>query len=391
MEGTSGARRPVALFCAAIAIAASLFVVLGGGPAAGRAPALELRSVGHFDQPTFVTYAPGTSGFLYVVEQTGSISGIDHGANRPSPFLDISGRISCCGERGLLSLAFDPGFASNHLFYVSYTNGAGNIEVDEFRAPTATRANPASRRTVIVIPHPSAGNHNGGQLQFGSGGNLYLSTGDGGGADDSFDNARKLDVLLGKILRINPHQSGQKPYTVPAGNPFVGRTGRDEIYSYGLRNPWRFSFDSANGNIVIGDVGQGAEEEIDYTTAAGASGTNFGWPQYEGDLVHDSSRPGPGPPKSPIFTYSHSNGGCAIIGGYVVHSAALGPLNGRYVYSDNCNGDIRSLVPRTTGASGDRSTGLSVSSPSSFGVGPSGQLYVASLGDDRVYRIVEGP
>lgn len=391
MEGSSGTRRPVALFCVAIALAASVFVLLGGGPAAGRAPALELRSVGSFDQPTFITYAPGTPGFLYVVEQSGAVRVIDHGVKRQTPFLNLSGRISCCGEEGLLSLAFDPKFTTNHLVYASYTNDSGSIEVDEFHAPSARRVNPFSRRRVIVIPHPNAGNHNGGQLQFGSGGNLYLSTGDGGGADDGFDNARKLDVLLGKILRIRPQKSGSKPYTVPAGNPFVGRAGRDEIYSYGLRNPWRFSLDSANGNIVIGDVGQGAQEEIDYTTAAGASGTNFGWPQYEGDLVHDNSRPGPGPPKFPIFTYSHNNGGCAIIGGYVVHSAALSRLDGRYVYSDNCNGDIRSLVPRTSGASGDRSTGLSVSSPSSFGVGPSGQLYVASLGDGRVYRIAQRP
>jgi glucose/arabinose dehydrogenase len=381
----------MALFGAAMTLAALVLVVLGDGPAAGRAPALELRSVGSFDQPTFVTYAPGSPGFLYVVEQSGAVRVVDHGVKRQSPFLNLSGRISCCGERGLLSLAFDPNFDTSRLVYASYTNDSGNIEVDEFHAPTATRVNPASRRTVIVIPHPNEGNHNGGQLQFGSGGNLYISTGDGGGGDDVHDNARKLDVLLGKILRIRPQKSASKPYTVPAGNPFVGRTGRDEIYSYGLRNPWRFSIDSANGNIVIGDVGQGAEEEIDYVTAAGASGTNFGWPQYEGDLVHDASRPGPGPPKFPIFTYPHSNGGCAIIGGYVVHSPALGPLNGRYVYSDNCNGDIRSLVARTTGASGDRSTGLSVSSPSSFGVGPSGQLYVASLGDGHVYRIAESP
>jgi hypothetical protein len=174
----------------------------------------------------------------------------------------------------------------------------------------------------------------------------------------------------------------------------VGRHGRDEIYSYGLRNPWRFSFDSANGDLAIGDVGQGAREEIDYVTRRRAKGSYFGWPTFEGNSTFDSSRPDPNPnhrpPIFPIWVNDHSRD-CAIIGGYVVHSTALSLLNGRYVYSDNCNGNIRSLVPSTSGANGHRSTGLSVSGPTSFGVGASGQLYVTSGGDGHVYQVIQRP
>jgi len=378
-----------AIVIAVVALTASFL----GGRASGGTPTLGLRSIGTFDDPTFVAHARGAQGFLYVAEQGGRVRVVDHGTVRTQPFLNISGRVSCCGEQGLLSIAFDPHYQSNHIFYAAYTNARGSLEVDELRAPSNTSANRLSRRTVIVIPHPGASNHNGGQLQFGPDGFLYISTGDGGGGGDTFDNARHLNVLLGKLLRINPHKRGSAPYTVPSSNPYVGRTGRDEIYSYGLRNPWRFSFDSANGNLAIGDVGQSAWEEIDYVTRSRAKGSYFGWPTWEGN-ERFSSRTDPNPnhraPIFPIKVHNHSLD-CAIIGGYVVHSSALGLLNGRYVYSDNCNGDIRSLKASTSGATGDRSTGLNVSGPSAFGVGGAGQLYVASLGDDRVYRVVQRP
>jgi hypothetical protein len=201
---------------------------------------------------------------------------------------------------------------------------------------------------------------------------------------------------LGKLLRINPHKAGTHPYSVPGSNPYVGRAGRDEIFSYGFRNPWRFSFDSANGNLAIGDVGQGAWEEIDYVTRGRAKGSYFGWPTWEGRATHDSGRRDPNPnhrpPIFPIAVKNHgSDGYCAIIGGFVVHNPNLSLLNGRYVYSDNCNGTIRSLVARTEGATADRSTGLSVSGPSSFGVGAGGQLYVAAQGDGKVYQVIQRP
>jgi glucose/arabinose dehydrogenase len=394
MAGLSGGRRTRSLLAGVVLAAVALFVGLLGGRAAGGTPSLDLRSIGAFDQPIYVTHAPGARRFLYVVQQGGQIRVVDHGTIRSRPFLNISGRISCCGERGLLSIAFDPHYRSNRLLYAAYTNANGGIEVDEFRARSNTRAKKSSRRKVIVVPHPGESNHNGGQLQFGPDGFLYVSTGDGGGAGDNHDNARHLNVLLGKLLRINPHKSGSDPYTVPASNPYVGRAGRDPIYAYGFRNPWRFSFDSANGNLAIGDVGQGSWEEIDYVTRGRALGSYFGWPTFEGNDDFDPARQDPNPnhrpPIFPIRTNDHSRD-CAIIGGYVVHSSALSLLDGRYVYSDNCNGNIRSLVPSTSGASGHRSTGLSVSGPTSFGVGSGGKLYVASGGDGHVYRVIQRP
>ena len=396
MVGASGERRRRTLIACAFVAASAVVLALLGSRATGGTPKLSLRSIGAFSAPVYVAHAGGAPGFLYVVEQGGNVRVVDHGATRAQPFLDMSRRISCCGERGLLSIAFDPDYRSNHAFYVDYTNAQGNLEVDEFHASSNVRANPSSRRRVIVIPHPGASNHNGGQLQFGPDGYLYISTGDGGGGGDTFDNARHLNVLLGKILRIDPHRQRSQAYTVPPGNPFVGRLGRDEIYSYGLRNPWRFSFDSANGDLAIGDVGQSAWEEIDYVTRKRARGSYFGWPRWEGNADFDPSRPDPNPnhrpPIFPIQVHDHSTDGfCAIIGGYVVHNPSLSLLNGRYVYSDNCNGEIRSLVPSTGGATGDRGTGLNVSSPSAFGVGASGQLYVASLGAGNVYQVIQRP
>jgi glucose/arabinose dehydrogenase len=328
------------------------------------------------------------------VEQEGAIRVVDHGTVRSQPFLNIRDRVRSGDEQGLLSMAFDPRYRSNHLFYAAYTRGDGALEVDAFHAASNLQADRSTRRRVIVVPHPDAGNHNGGQLEFGPDGDLYISTGDGGRRDDQFDNARHLKVLNGKLLRIDPHEHGASPYTIPRDNPYVGRLGRDEIFSYGFRNPWRFSFDSANGDLAIGDVGQSAWEEIDYVRRVRAKGSYFGWPTWEGRAVHDSSRPDPNPnhrrPIFPIEVKNHGGDGfCAIIGGYVVHNPKLGLLNGRYIYSDNCNGTIRSLVPATPRATGDRSTGLSVSSPSAFGEGGAGQLYVASLGDGHVYQIVQ--
>ena len=398
MVGTSGNRR-VSVLVAAIVAGVAMLVGLLGGRASGRAPHLALRDVGHFDAPIYVTHAPGAPGVLYVVEQSGRVRVVDHGTVQTQAFLNISRRISYGGEQGLLSIAFDPRFHTNRLFYVDYTNANGNLEVDEFHATSNLSANPNSRRTVIVVPHPGESNHNGGQLQFGPDGNLYISTGDGGGGGDNHDNARHLDVLLGKILRINPHKQATRAYTVPQSNPYVGRTGRDEIFAYGFRNPFRFSFDSANGNLAVGDVGQGAWEEIDYVTRARAKGSYFGWPTWEGYADYDPSRqdpnPTPRPPVRPIIVKDHSGDGyCAIIGGVVVHNPNLSLLNGRYVYSDNCNGDIRSLMPTTPRASGDSNTGLSVASPTSFGVGGAGQLYVTAGnygGDNHVYQIVQRP
>ncbi len=362
---------------------------------AGRAGAsVGLKKVGNFREPVYVTGAPGFPKLLFVVEQQGRVV-VLRGAHRlPKPFLDLGGEISAGGERGLLSIAFPPDYAQSRRFYAYYTDPRGNIRIDEFKRASATRAAAGSRRKVIVVPHPVNANHNGGQMQF-LGDLLYLGTGDGGSGGDPPNNAQNKDVLLGKLLRIDPRPAGGKPYSVPSSNPFVGRPGRDEIYSYGLRNPFRFSFDTVTApapRIAIGDVGQGKFEELDYTTVAAAGGANFGWDALEGFAPYtedNSGTPDPGGTVKPIFAYSHSRGGgsCSIIGGYVVGDRALRSLYKRYVYADLCEGKVRSLVPHLKRASDDRPTGLRVESPSSFGEDDRGHVYVASLAGP-VFRLV---
>lgn len=354
-----------------------------------------LKKIGDFDHPVYVTGAPGFPQLLFVVEQPGRVAVLSNGHRLSHPFLDIRGMVGYDeAERGLLSIAFPPDYRQNKSFYVYYVNQAGNIRVDEFKRGSATRALPGSQRQVIEIPHPENANHNGGQMQF-LGSLLYFGTGDGGSGGDPPNNAQNKDVLLGKLLRIDPRPSGGQPYSVPAGNPFVGKPGRDEIYSYGLRNPFRFSFDAVTAKqprIVIGDVGQNKFEEVDYTTVGAADGANFGWDALEGFAPYteeNSGTPNPGGTTKPIFAYSHSRAGgsCSIIGGYVVADRSLRSLYKRYVYADLCEGQLRSLVPHLKGASDDRKLGLMVESPTSFGEDDAHHLYVASL-EGPVFRLV---
>ena len=390
----AGRRDVLAMLCAVAALAAGLVAGTCEAGARGGVPAL--KRIGDFANPVYVDNAPGAKKLLFVVEQPGTVAVLRKGHKLNKPFLDISDRVTFEGEQGLLSIAFDPGYATNRRFYIYYVNGDGDIQVDSMRRKRKqpTRADSRSRHKLIVIPHPGQSNHNGGQLQFGPDGRLYIATGDGGGEGDSGDNARHLNVLLGKLLRIDPRKRGRRAYTVPASNPFVGRQGaRPEIYAYGFRNPWRFSFDRRDGTLAIGDVGQARQEEIDYTTIRHARGANFGWPEYEGDSTYDAARPDPNPhppsPTFPILTYTHSEG-CAIIGGYVVRGPTLKALEGRYLYADLCDGEIRSLRPTLNGARGDRGTGLELRSPTSFGVGHRGRLYVASRAGP-VYQLRETP
>jgi glucose/arabinose dehydrogenase len=381
---------------AASSFAAVLFALAlpaCGSAQQSSASGVALKRIGSFDSPVYVSGAPGFPKLLFVVEQEGKVVVLRGGHRQRRPFLDIHDLISAGGERGLLSIAFPPDYKSSGRFYAYYTDPAGNIRVDEFRRKSATRAARGSRRAVIEIPHPVNANHNGGQLQF-LGDLLYLGTGDGGSGGDPPNNAQNRDSLLGKLLRIDPRPAGGKPYSIPADNPFVGRPGRDEIYSYGLRNPFRFSFDTATAGrprIAIGDVGQNRFEELDYTTVAAASGANFGWDAVEGFAPYteeNSGTPDPGGTVKPIFAYPHSRGGsCSIIGGYVVDDPALRSLDGRYVYADLCEGELRSLVPHLRRASDDRKLGLRISTPSSFGEDTRGHLYVASL-DGPVYRLI---
>jgi glucose/arabinose dehydrogenase len=366
----------------------------GAGEASARRGGVGLKKIGEFESPTYVVAAPGSPRLLFVVEQPGRVMVLRGGHPLSRPFLDIRGLVSYGGEEGLLSIAFPPNYAKSGRFYVYYTDDNGDIRIDEFRRSGATRAAAGSRRTVIVVPHPVNGNHNGGQLQF-LGNLLYFGTGDGGSGGDPPNNAQDRESLLGKLLRIDPRSSGGRPYTVPGDNPFVGRPGRDEIYSYGLRNPFRFSFDTVSGpkpRLAIADVGQDRFEEIDYTTVGAASGANFGWDAFEGSSRYtgtNSGTPNPGNTTKPILTYGRGRdgGSCTVIGGYVVGPGGPAALRGRYVYTDFCTGALRSLVPHLNRAGGDRRLGLTITSPTSFGEDDRGRIYVASqLGP--VYRLV---
>jgi glucose/arabinose dehydrogenase len=355
---------------------------------------IALKEVGTFERPVYVAGAPGFPKLLFVVEQPGRVMVLKNGRRLAHPFIDLRDRVGYDGgERGLLSIAFPPDYRQSGSFYVYYNDDAGNIRIDEFKRRGATRAALGSQRQVIEIPHPVNANHNGGQLQF-LNDLLYLGTGDGGSAGDPPNNAQNKDVLLGKLLRIDPRPAAGQPYSVPSSNPFVGKPGRDEIYSYGLRNPFRFSFDTVSAKqprIAIGDVGQSQFEELDYPTVAAASAANFGWDAFEGFAPYtgeNSGTPDPGATTKPIFAYSHSRGGsCSIIGGYVVRDRSLPSLYKRYVYADLCEGQLRSLVPHLKRASGDHKLGLAVTSPTSFGEDDAHHLYVASL-EGPVYRFV---
>ncbi len=353
-----------------------------------RRGAATLQPVGTFSSPTYVTSDPTDPNRLFVVQQGGTIQLSDHGV--VSQFLDIHTQVATGGERGLLSMALAPDYASTGHFYVYYTAaGTGAVQIDEYTA-AGNSASAATRRPILTIPHPGQANHNGGQLQFGPDGYLYLATGDGGGGNDQLHNAQDTSSLLGKLLRIDPATG-----TGPPGNPFAGGGGRSEIWAIGLRNPFRFSFDRTTGALLIGDVGQGSHEEVDYVPQPNAGrGLNFGWSCREGFSAFATTDPlcaSASGFTNPIFDYpTHSNGRCAIVGGYVARDQSLGDLYGRYLYSDNCGGEIRSLVPALPLATGDRSEGLSVSGPASFGQDSCGRLYITSLGTGEVSRFVGG-
>ena len=336
------------------------------------------------DRPTNLTNAGDGSGKLFANEQDGVIRVIGpDGAVRVQPFLDIRGLVLSGGERGLLGLAFHPGFPKQPRIFVDYTRVPdGATVIAEFRA-TTDRADPASQRVLLLIPQPFA-NHNGGQLAFGPDGYLYIGMGDGGSGGDPFGNGQNTHALLGKILRIDvngPPASG-KAYAIPRDNPFASGgvrpgAGAPEVWAYGLRNPWRFSFDAADGDLYIGDVGQGSWEEIDRQPAASRGGENYGWNAMEGDHCYRSGCD-PGRYVQPIAEYGHDQG-CAVIGGYVYRGTQQPILRGVYVFSDNCSGilwtlqvDASRLAPRVALDSGE--------SISSFGVGDNGEIYAADLG-----------
>jgi hypothetical protein len=348
------------------------------------AGAVGLQPVGSFNDPIYVT-SPPNDPRLFVVERAGYIQVLHDGVK--SQFLDIHTLTTVDqGVRGLLSMAFDPNYATNGLFYVFYTGNATNddIHIDEFHVSSDPNvANASSRREVLTFPqpvNPPDFETAGGQLEFGKDGLLYISTGDGGNSSTAPD----LTSLNGKILRINPHVNGANPYSIPADNPYATAPPPNHhgIWASGLRNPWRFSFDAVTGDLVIADVGEALAEEIDFAPAAGGLGkaANFGWPACEGFA---GNCPGD---TAPVFAYPHSDPGgdaafgCAIIGGYVYRGTQIPDLYGRYVYTDNCRGELRSIQLGLPLAGGDRAESApgALAGPQSLGEDASCNLYVTS-------------
>jgi glucose/arabinose dehydrogenase len=363
------------------------------GTAAQRRPVRLLR-LGTFEQPTYLT-APRGDRRRFVVQRDGQIVVVRGRRKLGTPFLDISNRVDAPeGESGMLSMAFARDYSESGLFYVYYTDNEGFLQIDQFRRSDGdpNRADPASRRSVLRVPH-RRGNHKGGQLQIGPDGYLYAGFGDGGGGGDPDENGQDVGEILGKLIRIDPRANGG--YDVPADNPLRGRSdARPEVYAYGLRNPYRFSFDRSRSSLTIGDVGQDEIEEISFVGGRSggrqpSGGYNFGWDVFEGRSGYEGgSAPGHLPP---VITHSHSGDSfCSITGGYVIRDRSLRGTRfyGRYVYGDFCEGTLRlSRLHRPRSAS--KPTGLKVSSLASFGEDARGRVYAVSLGG-AVYRIGRG-
>ena len=350
---------------------------------------VRLRKVADFDDPVYLTSPPGDRARQFVVEQGGRVMVVRDGRKRSRPFLDIRGQVTAGGEQGLLSIAFPPDYAQSGLFYVYFTDEAGDQRIVEYRRASADRADAGSARLVLRMPDDEV-NHNGGLMLFGPDGLMYVGTGDGGGGGDLHGrrgNAQDLGSLLGKILRFDPRAGGGRPYQVPASNPFTGRSGaRGEVYAFGLRNPWRFSFDRATGDLTIGDVGQNAYEEISFVRRGKGRGANFGWRPFEGRSRYTEGESAPGH-VPPVIVRAHDDGNCSITGGVVVRDRALARLHGRYLFGDFCRGRVESARLSAGRARGVRRTSLRVSSLSSFGEDAQGRVYVISL-EGPVYRIV---
>ena len=332
--------------------------------------------------------SPPNDSRIFVVDQEGRIFVIKNGAALTTPFLDIRSIVSYGGEQGLLSVAFDPAYATNGRFYVYYNDLAGDIAVARYAAtPTANVANAGSRTTVISIPHPVQGNHNGGLALFGPDGMLYLGTGDGGSGGDPPNNAQNIDVLLGKLLRIDVTNL---PYTIPAGNPYAGATqGRDEIWARGLRNPWRYAFDPPAGTVYVADVGQDNWEEVS-AVAAATAGVNYGWRIMEGSHCYNAATCNAAGLTLPVLEYAtHVNGTCSVTGGFVYRGAAIPELTGHYLYADYCAGILRSFRLSGGQAVDQRTWSIgAVGNIKSFGLDAAGEIYIL-VNNGRVYRIVK--
>lgn len=356
-----------------------------GGGVFNAEVALEKVASG-FSKPLYVVEPPDGSGRLFVVEQAGKIRIIKDGALSAQPFLDAGPVIASSGnEQGLLGLAFHPKYKENGRFFVAYTARNGDNTLAEYRVSTDTeRANPSSAKVLLAIPD-FASNHNGGMVAFGPDGYLYLSTGDGGQGGDPRANGQNKDALLAKILRIDV--DGAEPYAIPPSNPFARGGGKAEVWAYGLRNPWRFSFDRKTGDLWIADVGQNKYEEVNFEPAGGKGGLNYGWNTMEGAHCF---QPAAGCNQAgltlPVSEYGRDDG-CSITGGYVYRGAREPKLEGAYFFTDYCGGVIWALTKDAAGAWRRTPVLDSNLSISSFGEDQSGEVYAVSQKDGTIYRL----
>jgi glucose/arabinose dehydrogenase len=363
-------------------------------PAPAPTPKISLRFdrvAGGLSKPVFVTGAGDGSGRLFVLEQGGRIRIVKNGTLAALPFLDVSTLVQAGGERGLLGLAFHPDYASDGRLYVFYTDNSPDnaLTVVQYRVSVVNPdlADPASAKVLLTIPHNQAANHNGGMLAFGPDSRLYVGTGDGGGSGGQFGYSQNLGSLLAKILRLDvDHPANGKPYGT-SGNPFTGVAGaRPEIWAYGLRNPWRFSFDRTAGDLWIGDVGQAQWEEIDHANS-GIGGQDYGWNKMEGAHCYS---PASGCDKTgltmPVAEYGHALG-CAVVGGYAYRGVASPAMRGKYLFGDSCSGRVWALnAGSDTGQTPSQlaATGKSISS---FGQGDNGELYLLDLSAGELLHI----
>ncbi|MGW0649378.1 PQQ-dependent sugar dehydrogenase [Streptomyces umbrinus] len=360
-------------FIGTICLVASLALTTASAdePAAPRQAAkVALKEVARAQNP--IAGAAGPGGTVWIAERAGTVRVLDN-KGLGEPVLDISDETTTDGERGLLGIAFDKKFAH---FYISYTNLEGTSTVDEF-AVRHGKIRPNTRRTVITQTQPYS-NHNGGDIRFGPDGYLYIALGDGGSGGDPHGNGQNLDTLLGKMLRIDPQ--GGKPYAIPRDNPFVDDpNAKDEIWAYGLRNPWRFSFDARTGDLLIADVGQNDWEEIDWAPAKSRGGENYGWSQMEGTHpFRGGTEPANHVP--PVHEYDRTGLGCAVTGGYVYRGRAIPDLKGQYVFSDYCDGTLRTLRMKNGKVTGESDLGVNGGEVISFVQGGDGELYVLGIG-----------
>lgn len=336
--------------------------------------------------PVFLTQ-PLDDGRIFVVEQGGRIRVIQDGVLKATPFLDISGRVLFNGEEGLLSVAFNPQYATNHFFYVYFTTQTtGDIRIERFTATNADVADPATSKLILTVDHSQQPNHNGGLLTFGPDGMLYAGLGDGGGSGDLLMNGQNFNALLGSLLRLNVNVD-PAPYLIPPDNPFVNQANhRGEIWAKGLRNPWRYAFDPPTGLLYIADVGQDLHEEVDVQPAA-AGGLNYGWNVMEGFSCYAASSCNQAGLKLPVIDYPHTEG-CSITGGYVYRGSEIPGILGHYFYSDYCSGFLRSFRYSNGTAVDKTDWGLTMSAVTSFGVDAAGELYVIS--GNSILKIAQG-